>query len=280
MTQNESSAKRKISPRSMIWLVAALLCFILAGGGSAYAALTYFSPTYAAQLETYHIGVGITERYAQGDAPVLVKDTNGKEYKTLLTGLLENNGGDAQVIPGKKYNYFMATQNTGSADEDNQGLGVNAANEIDQYQRVVVNVYWLDPEGNKTADLDPSLVNLHFIAEQNGWFVVEEQTGKDNAEQTALVYSRIVKPGQDTPAFTDYIQLSKDVMGAEFLKQETSTEGNVTKTTTVFELNGYQLAIDAEVDAVQTHNAADAIKSAWGYDATLSDGVITSVSAG
>ena len=35
--------------------------------------------------------------------------------------------------------------------------------------------------------------------------------------------------------------------------------------------NGYKFCLEAEVDAVQMHNAEDAIKSAWGVDVTVSD---------
>ena len=35
--------------------------------------------------------------------------------------------------------------------------------------------------------------------------------------------------------------------------------------------NGYTFTLDAEVDAVQTHNAKDAIKSAWGIDVNVND---------
>ena len=35
--------------------------------------------------------------------------------------------------------------------------------------------------------------------------------------------------------------------------------------------NGYTFTLDAEVDAVQTHNAKDAIKSAWGIDVSVND---------
>mgnify|MGYP000974468329 CR=1 FL=1 len=41
--------------------------------------------------------------------------------------------------------------------------------------------------------------------------------------------------------------------------------------TYTYKYNGYTFHIDAEVDAVQTHNAKDAIKSAWGVDVNVSD---------
>ncbi|MCI8549582.1 MAG: hypothetical protein HFI68_03120 [Lachnospiraceae bacterium] len=43
------------------------------------------------------------------------------------------------------------------------------------------------------------------------------------------------------------------------------TKGDVI--TTVYKYDGVEFHVDVEVDAVQTHNAQDAIKSAWGVDA-------------
>ena len=39
--------------------------------------------------------------------------------------------------------------------------------------------------------------------------------------------------------------------------------------TTTFAYDGYRFNLKAEVDAVQTHNAEDAIKSAWGVDVEI-----------
>ena len=38
----------------------------------------------------------------------------------------------------------------------------------------------------------------------------------------------------------------------------------------VYDYNGYTFHLDAEVNAVQTNNAKDAIKSAWGVDVNVS----------
>ena len=42
-----------------------------------------------------------------------------------------------------------------------------------------------------------------------------------------------------------------------------------------YKYNGYSFVVEAEVQAIQTHNAVDAIKSAWGVDATITDGKLT-----
>ena len=48
-------------------------------------------------------------------------------------------------------------------------------------------------------------------------------------------------------------------------------ENGVTKTVTTFNYDGVKFNLEAEVDAVQTHNARDAIKSAWGVDVNVGD---------
>ena len=57
----------------------------------------------------------------------------------------------------------------------------------------------------------------------------------------------------------------------------TPTEENgVKKKVTTFNYDGVKFNLEAEVDAVQTHNAADAIKSAWGVDVNVAgDGSIS-----
>jgi hypothetical protein len=44
--------------------------------------------------------------------------------------------------------------------------------------------------------------------------------------------------------------------------------------TTSYDYDGWQFCIEAAVDAVQDHNAEDAIKSAWGRDVTISGGTL------
>ena len=58
----------------------------------------------------------------------------------------------------------------------------------------------------------------------------------------------------------------------EIIKQETTQEGTTTKSMVVsYLLDGYKFNIEAEVNAVQTHNAPEAIKGVWGYDVSQDD---------
>ena len=62
-------------------------------------------------------------------------------------------------------------------------------------------------------------------------------------------------------AFADSIKIDGQVAQEARIEEE----GNVI--TTIYKYDGVEFHVDIEVDAVQTHNAQDAIKSAWGVDA-------------
>ena len=45
---------------------------------------------------------------------------------------------------------------------------------------------------------------------------------------------------------------------------------------TSYKYNGYSFNLEVSVDAVQTHNAVDAVKSAWGKDVEIAgDGTLS-----
>ena len=72
--------------------------------------------------------------------------------------------------------------------------------------------------------------------------------------------------GRDsTPALSDTIRINPSIA-----KDVTKHVDGYTITYT-YKYDGYTFHVDAEVDAVQTHNAKDAIKSAWGVDVNVSD---------
>ena len=51
---------------------------------------------------------------------------------------------------------------------------------------------------------------------------------------------------------------------------ETGEDGRTTITTT-YDYNGVNFMLEVEVDAVQTHNAVSAIRSAWGVDVEVAE---------
>ena len=73
------------------------------------------------------------------------------------------------------------------------------------------------------------------------------------------------------PIFIDKIQYIRRYC-SHFGSDITDSDDNgLTTITTTYEYDGAQFVLEATVDAVQTHNAKDAIKSAWGVDVNISD---------
>ena len=67
--------------------------------------------------------------------------------------------------------------------------------------------------------------------------------------------------GQTTGNFADSIAIDDKVT----IDNRVEQNGNVI--TTTYRYDDVEFHLEAEVDAVQTHNAQDAIMSAWGVDA-------------
>ncbi len=241
--------KMKSFPKkSALLLTASALLLIGSTVGSTRAALTYYSENYSAQIEMQNIGVSLLEN---GDV-VSSQDFTSKNQQEvtngeLLTGLL---GEKEKFAPGKKYKEELSVQNSGN---------------IDTFVRVILTKSWQDKEGNKNTTLSPDLIELNFLT-ANGWVVADQQT---TDERTVLYYTKAVKAGDTTPALSDTLRINPSI-ASDVTKHVTESEQGKIITYT-YKYNGYTFHIDAEVDAVQTHNAKDAIKSAWGVDVNVSD---------
>lgn len=224
--------------------------FLLLGGtiGGTRAALTYYSENYTTRLEVPNIGVTLTEN----SQPVAWRD-----YGAASDGTWEEQKGSllAGMIPegekfklGRTYPEELAVTNSGT---------------IDEYVRVSIYRYWLDAEGKKTQSLAPEWIDLNFI---NGgdWILDSEASTR---ERLIFYYKNILPVGETTSALSDMLTVSSDValQTEQTVTETVGEDGIVYKTiTTTYPYNGYQFVLKAEVDAVQTHNAADAIWSAWG----------------
>ena len=126
---------------------------------------------------------------------------------------------------------------------------------------MIITKSWQDKEGKKNHKLSPDLIELNFLTD-NGWQIAKDQS---TTERTVLYYTKAVAAGDSTPALSDTIRIKPSIA-----KDVTKHVDDNTITYT-YKYNGYTFHIDAEVDAVQTHNAKDAIKSAWGVDVNVSD---------
>ena len=241
--------RKDITTFVLFGLAAVLL--VLGTAGSSQAALTYFSENYTAYFQVYDIGVTLTEngndiswRNYTGSGDAWNENTG-----ELLANMIDAEAGE-KIVPGKAYPEALSVKNSGT---------------IDQYVRVMVYRYWVDKEGNKTTELSPELINLNLTG--NGW-VEDEQASTD--ERTVLYYTGILAPGETAPAFSDTITIDSSV--AKKFKETRETTGSGAIVTTTYAYDGYMFVLEAETDAVQTHNGAAAIKSAWGIDVAVGSG--------
>ena len=237
--------KKSFPKKPALVLTAAALLLVGSTVGSTRAALTYYSENYSAQMNMQSIGVSLLEndKVVSSRDYVSNNEWKGTSQGTLLTNLL---GKDETFTPGKKYNEAISVKNSGT---------------IDTFVRVIITKSWQDEEGNKYTNLSPDLIELNFLTD-NGWQVAGAQSTK---ERTVLYYTKAVAAGDSTPALSDTIRI-KPSIAKDVTKH---VDGNTI--TYTYKYNGYTFHIDAEVDAVQTHNAKDAIKSAWGVDVNVSD---------
>lgn len=215
--------------------------------GSTRAALMYYSENYGAEVTVSNIGVSLLENgetVSRRDY-----DSNGEWNETsgaLLADLQEET-----IVPGKEYDEALAVSNSGS---------------IDSYVRVILNKSWTDSEGSTDQNLSPELIDLNLLTD-NGWIIDEDAS---TAERTILYYTNIIPAGETTPALSDTVRIDPAV--ADKVTEEVTTDENGYKTITfTYAYDGYTFELEAEVNAVQTHNAQDAIKSAWGVDVDVAD---------
>ncbi len=245
-------------------LAVALLLFSSIGG--ARAALAYYSENYSTRVQMYDIGVTLEENGKS--VSWRNYDTNSSDGSwnesagALLTQMLPK-GEQLQI--GKKYKEELRVKNTGT---------------INQYVRVSIYKYWINaPKGEnqnetessaKRIDLSPNLIKLHLANTGNKWLVDESAS---TTERTVLYYSKLLKSGDTTPIFAD--SFSIDGMVATKVTQTTETKDGYTTVTTSYDYDGAQFCIEAKVDAVQEHNAEDAVWSAWGKRVTVDNGTLS-----
>lgn len=243
------------SKKGTVFFAAAAVVLLLGSGmGSTKAALTYFSENYTAQMEMKDIGVTLVETSAQGTKEISSRDYTGSNdaWKTsqgeLLGDMLKESDGKLQL--GRAYTEKLSVKNTGT---------------IDEYVRVRIYKSWTKKDGSKDTSLSPALIVLSMT--ENGWIIDETASTE---ERTVLYWPKVLKVGASTPTLSDTLTIDPSI-GQKVVKR-TETVNGKKKTTTTFSYDGIKFHLLAEVDAVQTHNAEDAIKSAWGVDVSVSEG--------
>lgn len=237
--------KKSFPKKPALLLTASALLLIGSTVGSTRAALTYYSENYSAQMNMQSIGVSLLENDQTVSSRDYVSDDKwtGTTDGELLTSLLKN---DESFAPGKKYTEKIQAKNSGN---------------IDTFVRMIITKSWQDPDGNKNTGLSPELIELNFLT-GNGWQIASDQSTQ---ERTVLYYTKALPAGDTTPALSDTLRIHPSIAS------DVTKETNGNTITYTYKYDGYSFHLSAEVDAVQTHNAKEAIKSAWGVDVNVSD---------
>ncbi len=247
-----------------LFLLAAALLLVGTVGG-VQAALTIFSDEYLSGMTLNHIGVALLENGSQ-IAYRTYGDGYGAGWSEQQDGeiTLSSLGSDKEVLIGKQYDCAITAQNTGS---------------IDEYVRVTVRKYWVEEasssdskgyigktDGTKIVDTvyDPDYIILSYEStaesyNSDAWY---KDAGASTDEREVYYYKGTLAPGGATPALFDKLAISGEVTKDAVVTVE--QDGNKTKTIYTYAYDGYGFVIEATVDAVQTHNARPAMRSAWG----------------
>ena len=142
----------------------------------------------------------------------------------------------------------VSVKNTGAANE---------------YVRVVVRKYWTDNKGKNTT-VDPSLIELEPAAPSGySWKAVVK-----TPEETIYYLNNQITGGATVDLFKSVRINEKVATNGRIIYDDPQKEGTTTTINYRYEYEGLKFNVEAEVQAVQTHNAAQAIKSVWGVDAS------------
>ena len=227
----------KLSKRTAALFAAALVLLGSGGAMGTRAVPTILGSTFDTQIETPILSVALTE--------------NGS--KVADGGALFKSIGD-KVEPGKAYTDPISVMNDGNTDE---------------YVRVVVRKYWTKPEKKDGKNVDTGVKDTSLtpdqivLAQASGWTVKDGES----PETKVYYYAKPVAAG-DTVKLFDSVKVASSVATDPEIDKATDEETGVTIVTYKYAYDGYTFHVEAEAQSVQTHNAAQAIKSVWGVDAS------------
>lgn len=235
--------KFMFSPKgTLVAFGAAMALLLLSSVGGARAALQYYSDNHVTEINTRYIGVSLVE---EDGVTVESKSSTSdqlNEGELVLPNIKNGNNEKAKV--GALYSENLSVENSG---------------EIDQYVRVTVYKYW-EKNGVKQKDLDPSYIELGLA---EGW-EADPDPRTSTEERTVYYYMPGPLAGEIGDGYGD--PRSVDFVNSIRINPEVSRTVNSDGT---YSYQGCNFKIEVEVDAVQTHNAEDAILSAWGKTVTV-----------
>ena len=243
--------RRKASDKRVTYIlfVSAIVLLLGSAVGSTRAALTYYSENYRAEIRVSQIGVTLLENEELVSSRDYVDDKwvektyneGSKEARGILRQNLVPEG--EKLALNKEYQEKLSVKNSGT---------------IDEYVRVRIYKYWTNEQGRKETTLSPELIKLNLV-NTDKW-IARQSSSK---ECTELYYKGILPSGKTTALFADGLCIDGKLAEYAEVKEDPKTH----IITTTYKYDGVEFHVDVEVDAVQTHNAQDAIMSAWGVNA-------------
>lgn len=261
---------RKITKKTAAPLIIAL-ALVFAGAVGSFALTSsgmLESEDYRAQFYLNHLQVHLIEndRDVCGGENTLGSDKVSGE---LVQYLGYSRDGDTEklgsVEPGKLYKEEVKARN---------------GQDIPIYVRMTIKKFWMitDENGNpveKATNLSPDKIKLSYGKKEynsGDWFLNKSES---TAEQKTYYCRSQVAANGDSPLLFDGLKIDNLVMKRTEASREKNEETGVTTITYKYDYDGYAFFIKADVQALQTHNATDAIHSQWGiYDVVEKDGVL------
>ena len=141
-----------------------------------------------------------------------------------------------------------------------------------------------DAEGNpmKTTALSPDQIRLTYGKDNpskkardeynsEAWTINNDES---TTESSTYYLKQALDGGADSALLFDRVMIDGSL--AKKGKVTESKDGDYTVYTYEYEYDGYAFFIEADMQAIQTHNAQDAIHSQWGvYDVTEDNGQLS-----
>ena len=263
----------------LLFVMAVVLLTVGTIGGT-QAALQEFSEDWISSFNLENIGVTLLEN----ETPVSWRNY-GRELETDFKGEKQNGdllrtmiatqkegdpAGSSELKVGRQYDFRLAVSNTG---------------DIDQYVRVTIYRYWVDVydtvekngwfHGDISAKkldtkYDPSLIDI-TLGDTTNW--IADPGNKADSERLVYYYKGILPHPDEvnktviSPNLTSYLTIKPGIMDIVEKNTTTQADGTIVTTYTYF-YDNIGFVVRAEVDAVQTHHARDAMASAWGLTDT------------
>lgn len=237
----KAKTKKKITTRTAAFLVMAILLLVSAAVVGAKTVADIQSAEYKAEFELSNLDVSLMENGTPVSDPEL-------DY-VLLTPL------DGQYKPGYLYKEAITAKNNG---------------DINVFLRINIRKYWTDENGKKAYNLDPDLIELKYNGKSDcgpDWQINKDES---TVERTTYYYTKLLKGnidgngGEETSPVVNTFKISGSIIDKKNILLNTEENGNQKTYTYKFMYSGYWACIEATVQALQNHNAQDAVESLWG----------------